>query len=745
MKRVLFILTFWLGLLPAAAQVPSGVPAEGEVHVLTLLVEFRNVRFSHEDPQALFAQRLEAVRAYYEENSAGAFSPVFDLHGPVLLDAPMSTYGKDRMEGGERLGDEAPEKALYEACLQLDGEVDFSRYDADGDGLVDLVLFCYAGYDQADGGSSDAIWSHHASLQEGADRDIAEAEFDGVKLDYYFCTAELRGAEGLEPMGMGTTVHELGHALGLPDFYDTDGAAHGLAGGMYRFSVMAMGMYNGDGDTPPALTVLEKALLGWADWEQLPLLQEGWMELPTGQAAWSPAATEGEFFVYEALPEGLLGYHVDRSERMLGGVPIRELWENWQQTNILNAYGRHPCCYVVSPADPKNYNAVSINPGSLLFPGTGGVRAFAPIDWDGASTGVLLSCIGKAEDGVRFRVLEREGPVLTGLVTDAAGGPMTGVTVRLLDGEEVLLSDITGMDGYFELPLSGLEAETVVLNVEKGGYRPYHKEMDLPSASPVLCETVRLFAYEAPAQTLLGKYDATLSAGYFPQQGAVMGAVRFTPEDLAPFVGSRIRELVCYPYVLHPESLGPMSVVADVPGYRHLLQPAGEMVAGEYTPVTVPLEADFRIPEGLELYLGYGFADTGDNNPLSAVYPGGNGNSYFAPFAAEHPAWKPMFVSTAGFYMDLMLDVRLEEVPSDSLQEMGFNCIQLRSGPYVAGESIDLQVLTAEDVREQSWQMDEKPLSGPSVTLTVGEHSISVTLLYRDGRQETLSADLTVF
>lgn len=39
-----------------------------------------------------------------------------------------------------------------EACQQLDGDIDFSVYDNDNDGLIDNVYVFYAGYGEHDGG-----------------------------------------------------------------------------------------------------------------------------------------------------------------------------------------------------------------------------------------------------------------------------------------------------------------------------------------------------------------------------------------------------------------------------------------------------------------------------------------------------------------------------------------------------------------------------------------------------------------
>ena len=721
---------------------------EGEPHIFTVLVEFRNIRFTLEDPQTCFSDLLNTeVSAYFSENSSGLFRPVFDVYGPVLLEKPMAAYGKDVMEKGERLGDTAPELALAEACRQLEEEVDFASYDADGDGVLDLVLFIYAGFDQASGATADAIWSHHADVRTCKDQEVIDARFDDRALGYYFCTSELRGTEGAQAVGIGPIIHEMGHALGLPDLYDTDGAKNGLTGGMYQFSVMAEGLYNKQGDVPPPLLAVEKLLLGWMSPEKLVPLQEGWSQLPLGKTAVSATSTEGECFYYEALPMGLLVYHVDRSEREIDGHPASYYWADWRASNRVNAYGDHPCCYVVPPADAKNFNAPSPNPASFVFPGTSQVRAFLPEDWEGEAGTLALSCIDPEESGIRFRVLESGTHVLCGLVLDSQGVPVPGAQVQLFANTECVGEDRSDMFGYYQLETSVETAGQWLVRVSKPGYRTMERETAFSHAK-LQCEYLSLVKNDAPASTLFYTYDLAGSSGFFAQEGSepLMAAVRFTAEDLAPFVGRRLSEVVCFPHVTNPETIGNLYVTLDVAGERQLSQDAGTPEAGEYTPVSIPLEADFRIPEGLDVYVGYGFQECGDNQPLTVVYPGERENSFYTPFSLDKSDWKPLYQKKAGFYMDLMLQVRLEEVPAETPADMGYACIALPEGPLKAGEWLDLQVLMPADARFKTvtWRFDGKILAGTRLELPSGEHTLEARVQYEDAREEILRAQLMV-
>lgn len=750
MKRLLLIwICLFAGLLARAQISPVGSP-----HIPVVLVEFKDVKFSLEDPAAKVDSLLNSRMAlYFSENSHGLSNPVFDVYGPVLLDAPMRDYGRDVIVAGERIGDVAPEKALQEAFSILDDEVDFSLYDCDGDGVLDLSVFYYAGFDQAEGGPSDAIWSHHADIRDCGEEEEACVILDGsLRIGYYFCSSELRGNSGAQIIGIGKSVHEMCHALGLPDFYDTNGGKDGVAGGLYQFSVMSNGMYNDGGDTPPYLNSLELILLGWMEWESLVPLEEGWLELSPVQnrvAAIGATATEGEFFLYEfrsgegwdaPLPPGLVAYHVDMTDI--------SRWENWRERNDINCIGSHPCFYIIPPMAPWDLDyASAINSGTMVFPGVGQVRGFSPVGWDKEPTGLQLCCIDCFGGMARMRVVEHSGSLLSGLVTDFEGAPILNATVVVTkDGEEVA-SDRSDMNGCYLIPLEEGTDGDLEINVTKLGRRPVKDKFHLaPDESR--CTYYRMFADEKPSLVKLGKFDITKGAGYYPSEEPMIGAVRFTMQELSPYAGGRLSKVFIFPFVSSPQTAGPLYVTVDAGGKRVLSQMIEDVTLGEYTPVEISLEeADIRISEGMDFYVGYGFEEEGENHPMSAVYPGGDGNSYYTAFDLEKSAWKPMFIQKGGFYMDLMLEVELAEVPADNLADMGYSYIDIRQGPFSDGEIINLQVVRSggQEPQQVYWTLDGVQVNTPTLKLEAGEHTLKVSLMYEGGRSEQLQTQLLVY
>ncbi len=741
------------------------IPSQGEVRIPVFLVEFADVSMTLEEPlehfKALLSQEgyhengaTGSVLDYFTENSNGLFRPVFDVYGPVKLDKKMAFYGKDVIQGGHRIDDTAPEKALLEACARLDEEVDFSLYDQDRDGIVDLCIFFFAGYDQSAGGPADAIWSHHWSIQDSSAEADREALFDEVRLGAYFCSAELDGSEGNRPGGVGICCHELAHTLGLPDFYDVDGSVNGYAGGLYEFSLMCRGLYNNEGRTPPYMNAVERTLVGWQ--AELPELPEGEVVLgPVHRnlAFRVPTATEGEFFVVESrdgtgwdapMPEGLLIYHADRSERMVGEISALDLWKDWRKYNGVNNAGDHPCFYIIPSSNPASLNyGQAYNASSLVFPGTSRQLSYEPVDWEGEFTGIQLTCIEYSEGFSRFRVLRDAGPNVNGIVRNSAGKPVADVLIGLEGSKNTVK---TGPDGFFLLPVEGEGSYT--LTASKNGYLDTSVPFAVKEGTRMSCVFVQLPTPGEAAHTTLEKYDPGKTAGGFNQSVAI-GAVRFSAQELCNLSGRQITQVVCYPYISSQgqENLGNLYITVDFGPVRVCNKKVENPTLGEFRRVVVDLtEENLRIPEGIDIYIGYGFDKAEGNNPLSVVYPGTRGNSYWSEFSLEKSDWKELHSASLGQYLDLMLSADAGEVPAPSLDKMGYVCIDPGNGNYHSGDSFSPSLLVPQHVsiREVEWMWDSNQLKTPSFILSRGVHQLTARIVYEDGRREKLQMKVKV-
>lgn len=253
-----------------------------DVHGLVLLVEFSDQKFNAANTLEDFKEMMNkegynyqgaigSARDYFIAQSGGQFRPTFDVVGPITLDKTMAYYGGNDYTGN----DSRPEEMVIDACRKVESTVDFSIYDRDNDGFVDLVYVIYAGYGESAndnaGSLDDTIWPHAWYIYQGAGKEVS---VDGKLLDAYACSAELQGNTGTYRDGIGSFCHEYSHTLGLPDFYDTGGSNYGMS----TWSLMDYGCYNGpdmnddghsDGSVPVGYTAYEREFCGWLTIEEL--------------------------------------------------------------------------------------------------------------------------------------------------------------------------------------------------------------------------------------------------------------------------------------------------------------------------------------------------------------------------------------------------------------------------------------------------------------------------------------------
>ena len=408
----------------------------GTRKIPVILVEFSDVKFTIDTPNESFAALLNqegyngyrnggatgSVKDFYVDNSHGAFDPVFDVYGPVTLSQPEEYYGAPVYnDAGEKIkNDIQPELALYDGCLLLDSQVDFSQYDYDNDGRIDMVLFYYAGGSQAEGWNPNTIWPHQWNMRWSDNEELKNHQFDGKCLGRYFCTAELKGNEEANTMcSIGPTCHEFAHSLGLPDFYDTDYEKHGLAGGAYIFSTMDSGPYLNNSRTPPYFGAIERALLGWMELDEIRNIEvgENTLEFIDNNFAFFTSATaDNEFFLYEKrgggkwdmfLPEGMVVYHVDEcKDHQIGDNNAFDLWVNWQSTNMINAYADHPCYMLICPPDQSSTNYQGGKASEFVFPGSTNTSYYCPVDWQGVKGSLDLWDIRLSGDTILFTAKE---------------------------------------------------------------------------------------------------------------------------------------------------------------------------------------------------------------------------------------------------------------------------------------------------------------------------------------------------
>lgn len=198
-----------------------------------------------------------SVRDYFLSQSYGAFDVEFDVVGPVTVSQNQAYYGQNDAYGNDKY----PAEMVIEACKAVDSQMDFSRYDWNGDGEVEQVYVIYAGYGEAQSAPSNTIWPHEYTLDEARlfGDGTGSMLLDGVRVNTYACSCELMGNSGSDIDPIGTACHEFSHCLNLPDTYDPNYYAFG----MDQWDLMDAGAYNNNARTPASFTSWERMFCGW--------------------------------------------------------------------------------------------------------------------------------------------------------------------------------------------------------------------------------------------------------------------------------------------------------------------------------------------------------------------------------------------------------------------------------------------------------------------------------------------------
>jgi immune inhibitor A len=213
-------------------------PASNAFRVLALLVDFPDNTSSTQSrffDSLVFSTEGTSVHSYFDEISYGQI----DL---VTVNLP-STVGWNRLStdyayyvNGQRgIGDypRNSQKLVEDLVKLVDPAVDFSRYDNDGDGVLDVLLVIHAGTGYERSGDVNDIHSHKWSLPyPGMVRDGVTIYSYTIQPEYWYTSGD---------MTIGVYAHELSHGFELPDLYDTDYSSNGIG----YWGVMGFGAWNG--------------------------------------------------------------------------------------------------------------------------------------------------------------------------------------------------------------------------------------------------------------------------------------------------------------------------------------------------------------------------------------------------------------------------------------------------------------------------------------------------------------------
>jgi M6 family metalloprotease-like protein len=284
----------------AQAQAEAGGPRVFKFPVLMLATWWdeekgqTSPQFQEGDTPAYYKKLLDGfggnprgtVTEFYYESSFGQFLVQVDVYGPFTSARSVEDrcyYGDignaeddgdlDVLDENIGAGGGGALGMALEVVPQADPTVDFSQYDNNGDGNVDFTAIMHSGADMAVTGDPCNTWSHanQATLGQGTTAEeaaglprgtLARAGIptsDAVSVDRVLTIPEFNSkTEGLT---IGVVAHEMGHAIGEPDYYNTTYQSTGAG----EFDVMAGSGYFGhpSGSSPGLFNPASRVFQGW--------------------------------------------------------------------------------------------------------------------------------------------------------------------------------------------------------------------------------------------------------------------------------------------------------------------------------------------------------------------------------------------------------------------------------------------------------------------------------------------------
>ena len=260
-------------------------PHTGTVKIPVILMEYPDKPFTQlsetKSTKEIFDSYFNSNKTYsYSDNSLGGYSSVaqffydgsmgklsfeFELFGPYTAIHKHDYYGK---EGGKEF------ELIKEAVHRADSVIDFTRYDTDQNGKVDMVYVLYAGTGANLSNNDKDFWPKcYYGINIETEDSISINVIGGANE----LVREKSEKETAIRAGIGVTCHEIGHGIGLPDLYwtrsddpiDADGYTDYNNCGPEGWDLMDGGENLYNGIWPCQFTAWEREILGWLDVQEL--------------------------------------------------------------------------------------------------------------------------------------------------------------------------------------------------------------------------------------------------------------------------------------------------------------------------------------------------------------------------------------------------------------------------------------------------------------------------------------------
>lgn len=414
---------------------------------------------------------------YFNDQFEGTLQFDFEVSGIVTMSRDHAYYGANDEDGQDIRAAEL----VAEACRLVDPDIDFSRFDGDGDGKVDNVFVFVAGPSESEGADEEYFWPHNWGLIDAGIR----LTLDGKKIDTYcMATERVYSSQGRERMAtIGTFCHEYSHSLGLSDHYDTDYESSGgeSAGLWFTTDLMDGGNYNNDGNTPPNYNAPELEAFGIGKAEALSVGSYTLAPVSKEKRYFrAETDTEGEYYLFECRDNslwdkyiggaGMLIYHVDKSKNSAGYSDTYEMDMNASQRwyyNEVNCNPDHQCldlveCLTLATDAYKVFWPNSIH--TSFSPSTSPAFQF----WNGNTPDISISGITKSDGSIKFSAV---GPLSIEKIEEFQDGAIVQWSSTSVSNEGCIsVSDPSGKSteytvrayspGKFSYTLEGLSPKT---------------------------------------------------------------------------------------------------------------------------------------------------------------------------------------------------------------------------------------------------------------------------------------------
>ncbi len=342
----------------------------------------------------------DSVKGFYERSSYHQLNLTADVYGWYHASFERHYY--------EQMTDNSGWQELAKECMNAsDPDIDFTKYDNDDDGDIDNLYLIWAGSD-----FSQFWWGCYIGS-------ISAEEWDGLTLDSIIWEPySWQGSDGA--FSPGTTNHETGHLLGLPDYYDYDPSV-GPCGGLGGFDLMDGGAVDHN--------CFSKYLLGWID---PAVIREGEHDIYLGPSSEFPDAvivmpqgsdgSYAEFFMvqtrnpargndncsvswwnWQGTPEwtspGLALWHIDASLDEWGDFRYDNSFSPHKMMRLMEADGLEE---LEKSCDTRN----NWDPADLYYPGQLFGTDTIPNSsaYDGSTTGIRIDQITQQGSGMRMRI-----------------------------------------------------------------------------------------------------------------------------------------------------------------------------------------------------------------------------------------------------------------------------------------------------------------------------------------------------